>query len=193
MKSAILLHGLPSKDEYYDSSQPSASNDHWFPWLQNQLMIRDFKADTPEVPQAYKMIWEDWVKEVERFEIDQQTTLVGHSMGGGFWVRYLTEHPELQVNKVILVAPWLNLSHEEDTSFFDFEIDPGIIDQANKIIVFESDNDEPDVQNSIKFLKDKIPNANYRTFHNYGHFCYRDMKTDAFPELLEEIIARNTK
>jgi hypothetical protein len=117
MRNVILLHGLPGKREYYDASHPSASNSHWFPWLQKQLMINDIKTDTPEVPFAYEMKWDSWVKEVERFEIGPNTTLVGHSMGAGFWVRYLSEHPELKVDKVILVAPWLNLNHEKDTIF----------------------------------------------------------------------------
>lgn len=189
MKNAILLHGLPSKREYYDKSQPSASNAHWFPWLQNQLLIHDIKADTPEVQNAYKMKWDDWVKEVERFEMNPDTMLVGHSMGGGFWVHYLTEHPELMVFNVVLVAPWLNLSHEEDTDFFDFKLNPKITEQASKFTIFTSDNDSQDVQNSVKFLQKKLLNANFREFHNYGHFCYGDMKTDAFPELLETLLS----
>lgn len=187
MKRAILLHGLPSKSEYYDLSQPSLSNAHWFPWLQKQLIAQNYKVDTPEVFQSYKMVWDDWVKEVERLEIDEQTTVLGHSMGGGFWIRYLSENPSIKVQKVVLVAPWLNLSHEEDTDFFDFKFNPDIIDQAEQFIVIESDDDGIDMQNTVEYLRKNIPEAKYLTFHNYGHFCYSDLKTDAFPELLEEI------
>lgn len=38
MRNAILLHGLPSKEEYYNPDRPSSSNSHWFPWLQNYLV-----------------------------------------------------------------------------------------------------------------------------------------------------------
>jgi len=151
-------------------------------------MLNDFKADTPEVPYPFKFNWDSWVKEIERFEITSETTLIGHSMGGGFWARYLSEHPELSVDKVVLVAPWLNLRNEEDTSFFDFELDPGIAEHANKFIIFGSDNDHPDVTNSVNFLKEKLPNNTFRSFHNYGHFCYKDMKTNEFPELLEAVL-----
>lgn len=185
MKNAILLHGLPSKREYYDGSYPSASNSHWFPWLQKQLLINEIKADTPEVPHAFKMDWDSWVKEVERFEITPDTTLVGHSMGGGFWVRYLSEHPELFVNKLVLVAPWLNLSHEYDSTFFDFEVDPGLIEHAKEMIIVASDDDQAPVQETVKFLREKFPTVTYREFHEYGHFTMKSMGTDAFPELLE--------
>lgn len=188
MKSAILLHGLPSKREYYDSTQPSASNAHWLPWLQKQLLVNDVRAYTPEVPLVYKMIWDDWVKEVERFQINQDTIVVGHSMGSGFWIRYLSEHPELKVSKIVLVAPWLNLDHEYDTDFFDFDLNPTIL-QSQKLVIFNSDNDSQSVHDTVTYLQEKLPNARTVDFHNYGHFCYRDLKTDAFPELLEEVLS----
>lgn len=189
MTNAILLHGLPSEDEYYDNEQPSSSNAHWFPWLQNQLLIKDIKTDTPEVYKPYQMQWQDWVKEVERFDIGPQTILVGHSMGGGFWVRYLSEHPNIHVKHVILVAPWLNLNHEEKTDFFDFELRPDITHQAQQFTVLASDNDHPDVQNSVEYLRNILGDAKFIDFHNYGHFCFRDLKTEAFPELLQEILS----
>lgn len=118
MTNAILLHGKPGKDEYYDVNQPSASNAHWFPWLQNQLLARDIKADTPEVPLAFDRQWDLWVREVERFEIGSDTTLVEHSCGGGFWLRNLNEHQELRVGKVILVAPSLGLARGDGGEHF---------------------------------------------------------------------------
>ena len=86
MKNAIILHGLCSQKKYYNPETPSGSNSHWLPWLQKQLMVNGFKADTPEVPFVYEPKYEAFVKEVERFDITPDTTLVGHSMGGGFWV-----------------------------------------------------------------------------------------------------------
>jgi predicted alpha/beta hydrolase family esterase len=190
MKNAIILHGLTPKFEYLDESLPSSSNCHWLPWLQKQLLMKGIKADTPEIQDVYEMRYEDYVREVERFNIDQDTVLIGHSMGGGFFVRYLSEHPELRVNNVVLVAPWLNVSHEEDTTFFDFEMNPEVIAQSANFTIFASDNDKSDVQNSVTFLRNRLPHVKYKEFHNYGHFCYRDMQTDVFPELLEEVITK---
>ncbi len=185
MKNAIILHGLAGKDEYYDERYPNGSNSHWLPWLQKHLMINEVKADTPEVPRPFEFNYESWVSEVERFETTSQTTLVGHSMGGGFWIRYLTEHPEVIVDRVILVAPWVNVNHEEDTDFFDFEIDPAIAEQANKFVIFASDNDSLEVQNSIAFLRNTLQMAILKDFHNYGHFTLKHMGTPVFPELLD--------
>lgn len=185
MRNAILLHGLPSKNEYYNSNQPSASNSHWFPWLQKELLINEIKADTPEVFRAYEMRWESWAQEVERFTVGRETTLVGHSMGAGFWVRYLSEHPEVFVDKIVLVAPWLNLHHKKDTDFFDFELRPEITERANECIIFASDDDGREMQDSVDYLIEKLPNVKVHTFHEYGHFTQRTLKDNKFPELLD--------
>ena len=188
MKNAILLHGRPGKEEYYDPKLPSSSNYQWFPWLQKQLIVNGIKADTPEVPQAFDPQWDLWVKEIERFELTPETMLVGHSCGGGFWVRYLSEHPELKVDTVVLVAPWINSQHEDDINFFDFDIDPDIVKRATKFVIFSSDNDHEDVKKSIEVLAQKLPSIKIRDFHKMGHFTIEDMKTVEFPELLAELL-----
>lgn len=188
MRNAIILHGRPSKNEYYDPDRPSMSNAHWIPWLQGQLLKHDIETATPEVPYAFAPEWERWVKEVERFDIGPETSLVGHSTGGGFWVRYLTEHPELKVDKVILVAPWVNSKHEDDTDFFDFEINPNVTKQANKFLIIGSDNDGEDVTNSVRFLKEKLNNVQYLELKGYGHFTHKYLPHDTFPELLKELL-----
>lgn len=38
MKNAIILHGGPDKEEYYDPKARSMSNSHWIPWLQAQQL-----------------------------------------------------------------------------------------------------------------------------------------------------------
>jgi len=85
MKNAILLHGTPSKEEYYSLEYPSASNAHWFPWLQKQLLIKDIPAVTIEMPSSYLPDYSLWQTEFERFDITPETILVGHSCGGGFF------------------------------------------------------------------------------------------------------------
>ncbi len=186
--NAIILHGRPGKEEYFDGNQPSASNSHWISWLQNQLMTKGIKADTPECPDAYEPQYNVWLKEVERFDIHKDTILVGHSTGGGFWIRYLSEHPDLQVRKIVLVAPWLNVKKEDGTKFFDFDFNPEIIRQTETLTILSSDNDAQDIRDSVDFLRNKIPSAKFIDFHNYGHFCYEDLGTEAFPELLEECL-----
>lgn len=189
MKNAIILHGGPSKEEYYDPEAPSMSNAHWIPWLQGQLLKHEISAVTPEVPHAFDRNWSVWSREVERFDMGHETILVGHSTGAGFFVKYLSIHKELKVDKVVLVAPWLDPDREHTKNFFDdFEIDPNFVSRTSKVTIFSSDNDQASVLKTVRILRDKIKDIQYREFPGYGHFCIEDMKTTKFPELLSAIL-----
>ena len=186
MKNAILLHGKPSKEEYYNPAVPSCSNFHWFPWLQKQLLVRDIQAHTPEVPDAWKPHYPTWQKEFERFEITPETMLVGHSCGGGFLVRWLSEHKDIEVGKVVLVAPSLGVDWD-DKGFFDFELDPNLVSRTSELVIFISDNDRPAIIETASKLRAVLNGATYREFAGYGHFTLAFMGTEKFPELLEEL------
>ncbi len=187
MRNAIILHGGPSEEEYYDPTTPSESNAHWLPWLQKQLLVKDISAATPEVPRSFDRNWKVWQREVERFDIGPETILVGHSTGAGFWIKYLSIHKKLKVGKVVLVAPWLDPDREHTKNFFDdFEIDPNFPARTQGVTIFNSDNDQASVQKTMQIVREKVANIAYKEFHNYGHFCFGDMKTQEFPELLQE-------
>jgi predicted alpha/beta hydrolase family esterase len=190
MKNAVIIHGTCDKEEYYSDKHPSASNAHWFPWLQKQLLINDISAVTPEIPHGYMPDYAVWKREFERFDITDETILVGHSCGGGFLVRWLSENKEVNVGKVVLVAPWLdpNKTKGADNDFFDFEMDQDLVSRTEGLVIFNSDDDEPAIHTSIKQIMETIPNIKLFEFHSYGHFCLGDMGTDAFPELLKEIL-----
>lgn len=190
MKNAVILHGKPDPgdQEYYNPDFPSASNSHWLPWLQKQLLIRDIAAQTPEIPNSWKPDYGTWRKEFERYDITPESILVGHSCGGGFLVRWLSEHPDTQVGTVVLVAPWLDPLRTDTADFFDFTIDPGLAKRVHKLTIFHSDNDFDSIKTSVEMIRAAVPQANYQSFHNYGHFCYNDLQTDKFPELLEELL-----
>jgi predicted alpha/beta hydrolase family esterase len=188
MKTAVIVHGTPEKEEFYDPKIPSSSNHHWIPWLQKQLIVRDIATHTPEMPKAFAPDYPTWRKEFERFDIDERSILVGHSCGGGFLIRWLTEHPERRFSTVVLVAPWLDPFRRKTTDFFEFEIDPNLSNRAVRFTIFNSDNDMKEVLESARVLKGTLKNVVTREFRNYGHFCLEDLKTEAFPELLQEIL-----
>lgn len=144
-RRAVILHGKPDEDEYFGGVHPSASNSHWIPWLQKQLLVRGYDAQTPEVVDAYKPKYILWSAEFERHVVDEPMVLAGHSCGAGFLVRWLSEHPDVRVDTLALVAPWLDPQRTDTTDFFDFNYD------------------------------------------DMGHFCFDDMKTDQFPDLLAAI------
>ncbi len=182
----MIIHGCPSKEEYLDKHNPSPAQSHWLPWIKEQLELKEVKAETPEMPIPYEPNYEAWKNIFEQFQITEETILIGHSCGGGFLIRWLSEHPERKVEKVLLVAPWLDPAGEI-APFFTFSIDATMVRRAEKVVVFYSTDDEDTILRSVSLLKEKLPDAIFREFADKGHFCYEDLGTTAFPELLAEI------
>lgn len=191
MKNAVIVPGRPDKEEYYDPTVPANSDSHWYSWLAKQLQLQDIHAVVAEPPFPYRPRYDEWKKEFERYDITPETILVGHSCGGGFLVRWLSENKDAKVGKVVLVAPWLNPDNNpiSDTAdFFEFEIDPELTARTAGVTVFHSDNDEQSIQDSVAMIRKAIPAVKYQEFHEKGHFCLEDLKTTAFPELLTECL-----
>ncbi len=187
MKNAIILHGMPGKGEYYSGQYPSASNSQWVPWLQKQLLMKDIPTATPEMPNSYAPDYEVWKREFERFDITPETILVGHSCGAGFLVRWLSEHEDVQVGKVVLVAPWLDPDRELEKDFFNFQIDSQFPKRTAGTVIFNSTNDDV-IKDSVDRIVAEVSDIKVVQFINYGHFCVDDMQTDVFPELLTECL-----
>lgn len=190
MKNAILIPGRPDKDEHYDPARPSNSEDHWFSWLKRQLILQDIHAVAIEPPFPFRPRYHEWKKEFERFDLTPQTILVGHSCGGGFLVRYLSEHKDLRVGRVALVAPWMNPADNpiSDTAdFFKFAIDPSFPTRATSVTVFYSSDDHASVLKTIDILRSKVHGLQFKEYADKGHFTLNDLKTTEFPELLKVV------
>lgn len=181
---AIILHGTCNRKDYYDENIPSLSNQHWIPWLLKQMQIKDVISYAPDIPLAFRPDYEIWKREAERFDIGPETALVGHSTGGGFWVRYLSERPNLKVGKVVLIAPWLDPNNIKKTTFFNFEIDPKLVERTGGITIFNSTDDHEGILWSVEILRQAISGINYREFDDRKHF----MDMTEFPELLAGLL-----
>ncbi len=196
MTNALILHGKPKKETYFNRDIPSASNAIWMPWLQQELLLLGIPTQTPEMFNAWQPDYKLWSSELERYDVHSDTLLIGHSMGAGFIVQWLSEHTDVSVRHIFLVGPSLGDKFTPEETFddppiggfFEFEIDPALSKRAKSITIFHSDNDNQRVNSAVQYIQEKIPSVEYQKFHNYGHFRgKRDMPSDTFPELLEAI------
>ncbi|MEN9337931.1 MAG: hypothetical protein RIQ41_245 [Candidatus Parcubacteria bacterium] len=187
MKNAIIIHGMPSKEEYLDLSNPRPSQNHWFPWLKRELEKKGIVSFTPEMPTPYEARYNEWASVMSQFSINEDTILVGHSLGGGFLVRWLSEN-EVRVGRVVLVAPWLDPNKELQTGFFDFTIDPSLTDRTKDITVFISHDDDQEELTSFQTLKNAVPKLQAKEFDDKGHFILEHTKTEEFPELRDFLL-----
>lgn len=180
MKHVILIHGAPYENEFYDAAKPSPSNTNWFPWLQKQITLKNELCQALEFPKPFDPVYSEWVNVFEQMKVSEETTLIGHSCGGGFLLRYLSENKDVRPKLVILVAPWLDPEPKElTTNFFDFEIDPEL-PKRFETHIFASADDFEGCLKSFAILKEKIPDAHWHEFSDKNHFCEKE-----FPELLE--------
>ena len=178
MKQVLLIHGAPYKDEFYKLGNPTPSNAFWLPWLQKQITLRDELCQSLEFPKPYDPNYLDWVSVLEQMKIDEETILVGHSCGGGFLLRYLSEHKNLKPKQVILVAPWIDPEHQLTTEFFDFEMDQTLPDRIALHILMSSDDEEQ--ISSFAIIEQKLLNAIYHKYTDKGHFLEKEI-----PEVLK--------
>lgn len=185
MKTAIIIPGMPSKEEYFDPDQKAPSNMHWFSWIQRELLLEEILAQAIELPAPYEPNYEDWKKVFDQFEVNKDTHLIGHSCGAGFLVRWLSEN-DIKVGKVALVAPWLDPSGElsEDNHFFDFEIDENLGSKTDKLAIFFSSDDYEFIKESVDRIVGRVVGkVELFSFSDKGHFVMGDMNTEEFPEL----------
>jgi predicted alpha/beta hydrolase family esterase len=194
MKNALIIHGKPSKQTYFDPTAPTASNQNWLPWLQKQLQLAGIAAQTPEMINAWQPDYAIWSQTIENFAVTPETILIGHSMGGGFLVQWLSEHKEVRAGNVFLVAPSVGdrftPEHPMEAELLggmgDFDVDPDLLSRVRSLTILNSDDDRERVQATVKYLREELPEAGYREFHERGHFT----GVTEFPELLEEILRK---
>ncbi len=187
MKTAVIIHGYNDKSEYLDGTRPAASNDHWIPWIQRQLLLKGIEAQAPEMPGFYEPKYEKWKEMLERFTPDENTILIGHSCGAGFLVRWLSES-DVRVGRVVLVAPWIDPEKSVVPDFFNFDIDAKLVDKTGGVTIMYSTDDFSDILTTVDVLKSKLEKVNFKQFEDKGHFVLGSMKTEKFPELLEEAL-----
>ena len=181
----VILHGRQSFNE---SDLPPQNKRHWLGWLKRELEKKNIEAINPLIPNDWEASYEDWKKEVEKIEVDKNTTLVGTSAGGAFLVRWLGETKK-SVNKLILVAPAKSSDDKKNKNkqdFYNFEIDSEIKKRVNDIVIYVS-NDEKNILKSVDLYSKQL-DARLVKLENRGHFTIFDNPVNKeFPELLDEI------
>lgn len=137
MKNVLIFHGTGGSPE-----------GNWFPWLKEKLENRGFQVFVPKFPdprEGNKL--EDWLKVLEDYKqyINEETILIGHSLGGLFLLRVL-ERVKKNVTAAIFVSAPIGVKpikyFESDENFSGFKFDWEKIKRGAKYFeVYHSDND----------------------------------------------------
>ena len=179
----IILHGCPPTQEMVTPIEK-----RWMNWLAEELHKKGYNAIAPELSTSWQPLYQTWKKEIEKFSVTNESVLVGHSCGGAFLVRWLLETKTV-VKKLILVAPAKVPETENDTrkDLYDFELPTKTPHLADEIVLFISNDFPHHLKSQELYIKALHPRV--IKLENKGHFLFFQMKTNAFPELLDEVLA----
>lgn len=188
MKNCIIIHGCPSDEEKAMNPETRTYDKHWMPWVKKQLIANGIETTAPLMPLPWEPSYERFKEAFEKYPVNENTILIGHSCGCAFLVRWLGETKSV-VDKLILVAPWKTPdgTNPFKTEFYGFTIDPTIALRVNRIIMFTADDEEEDGKKGLKMYHDVL-GGKIIELPGRGHYILGDMGTTQFPELLEEIL-----
>lgn len=182
MKNAMIIHGTEGHPK-----------ENWFPWLKQELEKMECNVLVPQFPSPpiipVKIAeWFDVLNNYKQY-VNEDTILIGHSLGGVFTLRILEklDHPvkaAIFVGTPIGVRPILN--YDRDNSFSGFSFDwESIITKAHYFEVFQSDNDPyVSMENGEQLAKNLNVALNF--VPNAGHFNTKAGYTK-FDLLLEKL------
>ena len=161
---------------------------HWIPWLKQNLNAVGIKAETPLMSDPWEPNYQKFKTEFEKYDVGENTILVGHSCGSAFLVRWLGE-TKRKIFKLILVAPW-KIPDKDDKfrkEFYTYPIDESIKSRVDKIVMFTADDEEDEGKKSLKIFHQSL-GGEVIELKGRGHYTLGDMGTEEFPELLKIIL-----
>lgn len=199
-KQLIFIHGGETFNTYEEyvvflkgfkiESLDYFKRNKWGTSLQDKLG-QDFEVILPVMPNKLNAKYIEWKTYFEKVLelLDGEVILVGHSLGGIFLVKYLAENTLFRkIGGLFLVAaPFDDKNSEYFLVDFNLPNDlSNVATQVRSIYVYSSKDDPVVPYIDMEKYQKKLPNANFVTFENRGHFSQED-----FPEIVKDI--RNLK
>ncbi len=196
MKQIVVINGGTCYDSYqeYLESMKSLKVDvsafkpkiDWKNRLQ-EVLGNDFDVFLPLMPNknnANYEEWKIWFEKIYSF-LDNNVILLGHSLGGIFLVKYLSENKfTVVIKKLLLVA--LPFDSGPGGSIGNFKLGKDfklLKDQVKDVSIYFSRDDKVVPFSHAQKYKEILPEAKIVVFEDRGHFS----KTTEFPELVDEI------
>jgi len=156
-------------------------------WKDNleTVLAGRFEVIRPVMPCAKNAKYVEWRIWIEKFFpfLRDDIVLVGHSLGGSFWLKYLAEREfPVKISQLHLVAA---AATETNEPLGDFALPRDlsrVAKQVNKIYLYHSKDDPVVPFSDLEIISAKLPGAEKVIFPDRQHFRIKD-----FPELAERI------
>ena len=147
-----------------------------------------YEVILPRMPNSQNARYAEWKIWFEKFvpQLEENVIFIGHSLGGIFLAKYLSEekYPKKIKATLLVAAPY---NAPDNHPYVDFNILTdlsGLESQAGRIILYHSKDDESVPFTNFERYQRELPSAQTRIFEDRKHF------NDAmFPEIIGDIIA----
>ncbi len=196
MKTVVVIHGGEAFDSYEDFVQhlrgykeielDRLAYKGWKEQLQERLGS-EYRVIRPSMPNKQYAQYEPWSIWFEKImdQIDASVTLVGHSLGGMFLLKYLSEHQlKCPVEALHTVAAPCSIGGRRKpiTEFLVPEDLSNVEKQCGAIHLYHSDDDPTVPIGELDELAKRLSSATIHRLNGYGH-----VRQETFPELEAEI------
>lgn len=131
VKRVLIIHGWESN-----------SKEHWFLEEKARLEKLGYQVTVPDMPNSFFPKQEEWVKVIEDFQPDDDSVLIGHSLGGPAIWRYLEKANKVVAQCFFLACPINYLGYEPVKNFFGVDFNwEKIKKSAKKFVLIYQTND----------------------------------------------------
>jgi len=199
-KQVLLIHGgnsFPTYEDYlfdlrnmsFDMDRINSSRNRWNRNL-DELLGDEFEVIMPQMPckqNAKYLEWKIYFEKIIPFLRDG-VILIGHSLGGIFLAKYLSENIfPVKIVVVYLVSAPFDDSERNDIGYSlgDFSLPESLNElqnQVKKIFIFHSNDDLVVPIIDAHKYSEALPEAELLIFEDKGHFMH-----DNFAELVKAI------
>lgn len=195
-KQVIVIHGGDTFDTYEDWLSYLKVKKLDFERIKNpfsgwketlgEKLGDEFELVYPQMPNkqnAKYAEWKIWFETIIPY-LEPEVIFIGHSLGGIFLAKYLSENKfPKKIKAIFLVAA----CYDDETvgSLADFKIPEnleGLRKQGGRIFIYHSEDDPIVPITDAKKYKQALPDAKLTIFKDRGHFMQEE-----FSELVEDI------
>jgi predicted alpha/beta hydrolase family esterase len=181
-QTILVVHGGTAFDtyeeywKYLESIELTKEKINKIDWKDNlQKELPEFEVLYPKMPNSRNsryLEWKLWFEKTFHLLTDE-VILIGHSLGGIFLTKYLSENSfPKKIKQLHLVAACYDTEVIKD-SLVDFALTKtveNIQDKVEKIFLYQSKDDTSVAyQDALKYKRD-LPNAELFMFEDRGHF-----------------------
>ena len=195
-QQVVVVHGGTAFENYDDFLEYLKSSEIELDWLKSRVgwkrnLQKDLGenydvilAEMPNKDNAKYLEWAVYFNKLLPY-LDEEIILIGHSLGGIFLAKYLSEN---EINKkikslILVAAPFDGVNEEESLGDFILGSDLSLIEkQSDKIFLIQSKDDNVVGYEEVLKYKKVLSKAELINFEDRGHFGQ-----DNFKELIDLI------